>query len=121
MNITSITIKWSESNQIEDGHVFPSLEEANQFLRRVARDEKGKIGYCKVSYAAQFEDGEVYEGRIDVTENDGHCFLEAMQSFVSFYSGKSKPHWMTPEQYENAVKDSRNSEDIVEWCARLGI
>ncbi len=121
MNITSIKINWSESNEIRDGHVFPSLEEANRFLWRVALKEKGKIGYCKVSYTATFEDGEEYQGRIDVSENDGHCFLEAMKSYVSFYAGKSKPHWMKEEQYESLVKDSRNSAETIEWCARLGI
>lgn len=98
--ITQIKIKWSESNQVADGAVFNSLEDANQVLRRIARDERGKIGYCKVAYCATFEDGEEYDGSIDVTEHENHCFLGAMQSFVKFYLGKANPHWLTQERYK---------------------
>jgi len=121
MKITQITIHWTESNQVAENTVFKSLEEANQVLRRIARDERSKIGYCKVSYSALFEDGEEYTGRIDVTENEGHCFLEAMRNYVSFYLGKKNPHWMTAEQYQEVIKDAVDNPEMIAWGKRLGI
>jgi len=121
--IKQITIHWAESNQVAENTVFKSLEEANQVLRRIGRDEGGKIGYCKVSYSTLFEDGEVYTGRIDVTEHDGHCFLEAMRDYVSFYLGKKKPRWMTEEQYQEVLKgaDKVNDPEMIAWGERLGV
>lgn len=121
MNITQIKIKWSESNQVKDETVFNSLEDANQVLRRIARDERGKIGYCKVAYCAKFEDSEEYDGRIDVTEHENHCFLEAMQSFVKFYLGKANPHWMTAEQYKDVIGNAPNNPEYIAWGKRLGV
>ena len=121
MNITQITIKWSESNQVADGAVFNCLEDANQVLRRIARGERGKIGYCKVAYCAKFEDGEEYDGRIDVTEYENHCFLEAMRSFVKFHLGKANPHWMTEEQYKEVIGNCPNDPEYIAWGQRLRI
>lgn len=119
--ITSIQILWSESNECPDGQVYYSLDEANAFLRRVARKEKGKIGYCKVKYKATFADGEEYTGRADVTEFEGHCFLEEMRRYISFLAGLARPGHFTEEQYRDYVKDSAGSAEIKEWVARLGV
>ena len=124
--IKSITILWAESNLVKENAVFDSLESANRLLARIANENKGRRGYCKVKYKATFEDGEEYEGRADVHGSDDEqetvsgklCFLEFMRDHVRFIAGLRKPAFYTEADYQQY----RNpSAETLEWVKRLGI
>ncbi len=114
-----------DSGLCPDGKIYNSLEDANQLLAQISREERGKIGYCKVKYTATFEDGETYSGRIDVQgpETDFNpCFLAAMRDYVSFLAGKRKPAHMSEESYRKYIGASGiHGAERVEWLNRLEI
>lgn len=125
-NIKSITILWAESNLVTENTVFDSLESANRLLARIANENKGRKGYCKVKYLAKFEDGEEYTGRADVHGSDDQqetvsgklCFLEFMRDHVSFICGLRKPSFYTAEQYAATIQPTPEN---LEWVERLGL
>ena len=125
-NVKSITILWAESNLVTENTVFDSLESANRLLARIANENKGRKGYCKVKYLAKFEDGEEYTGRADVHGSDDQqetvsgklCFLEFMRDHVRFISGLRKPDFYTAEQYAEYLNPSA---ETLEWVERLGL
>ncbi len=69
-----------------------------------------------------WSDGEVYEGRYDMTYEDSWKanLGDQIKRFVEFYAGLNRPPHMTDEQYEKVVKvGARRSgisrEDCINW------
>ncbi len=125
MKITQIKIHWTESSLCPGEKIFTSLEEANRLVAQISQEERGNIGYCKVKYTATFEDGETYDGRLDVEGPDkdfNPCFLAAMRSFVSFLAGKRKPAYMSEATYQDYIQSNGiHGEERAEWLERLEI
>lgn len=73
-----------------------------------------EMGYDKHDFIVYFQDGETYEGRLDVKQrccpdNDQNV-KEHVNSFMSFYAGIGKPGWMSLENYERALIGVKKEE-----------
>jgi hypothetical protein len=64
--IVKISFPFSEAPDFKPCD-FCSLAEANKFLRSLPRPE---LGYYKTDFILTFEDGETYEGRYDVGDDE---------------------------------------------------
>lgn len=103
----SITLKWKEGDPGGLPLSFPSFSTANVCLQRlrVTAPPKGQ-GYDKTDFVVEFEDGETYEGRIDLQRDvyetlDGH-----IREFCEFHAGRTVrlPAHLTPAQYQRFLK-----------------
>lgn len=100
----SIKITFSESGNFTSPEEFRTFADANVFLRELARNAPGPGGgYYKTDFTITFEDGETYEGRIDLTNVESPDLVEHVRKFVEFYAGWIKaselPSHISEEQY----------------------
>jgi hypothetical protein len=70
-------------------------------------------GYDKHDLRVEFEDGEVFEGRLDCKhpecdDNDLNP-AEHVRRFWRFYAGEYRPDHLTPEEYAKHIKPFRES------------
>ena len=102
--LKSIKVEWSESNLLENGHVYDSWAEAESDFRAAALAHKGG-GYDKTKFVITWADGEVYEGRIDLNSKDqsliGH--IRNFQLHIMDPKNLGKFNW-TEEDQESARK-----------------
>lgn len=106
--VKAITIKWSESPDFETPRTFTDFESADQFLRELARNAPGPGGgYYKTDFEIEFEDGETYSGRYDLTNHETVDLARHVRQFAKFYSGRlmasELPSHLTSEQYREIV------------------
>ncbi len=77
IGVKEITIHWAEGSV--DAYPFPktytSYKDANEDIKLVYNDWKEEsVGYNKTKFTVVFEDGEVYEGRLDVCEKEDNPY-----------------------------------------------
>lgn len=87
-----------------------SYEEADRKLKRWAETAPEKGGYDKTDFEVEWEDGETYKGRYDLTYEDHkkgkHNLLgHQIQQELLFRSGLWRPEHLTPEQYERYLEN----------------
>jgi hypothetical protein len=71
----------------------------------ISRAHGGLGGYDKCDFTIEFEDGETYSGRYDLQRHmDEGLLQEHVQRFVKFHAGLYRPVHMTPESYENLLR-----------------
>lgn len=104
----SIEITFSESGNFTSPEEFRTFEEANIFLRELARTAPGPGGgYHKTDFTITFEDGETYKGRIDLTNFESPDIGAHVRKFVEFYSGglgiDQLPSHVSPTAYRAIV------------------
>ena len=130
--IKSITWHWNEGIQYFDSkNIKLTLKEADDYLKRVARDMRPLGGYNKVKFTATFEGGEAYEGRFDVhhidekqeTSTGALSFLDHIIDHIKFYCGESKPNHWTENQYKDHVENFgiTDESEMLAWYERLGL
>jgi len=70
VKVKDIEIVWSEGDQSKFDKFpkkYKTWKDANDAIKPIALDNKGYQGYNKVKFIVTFENGETYEGRLDVT------------------------------------------------------
>jgi hypothetical protein len=92
-SVTKVEILWSEFGPFEKFKPsFPSLLVADVALEQAARmhGPDGDMTYAKTGFRVTWDDGETYEGRIDV--NRDSCSIAAqIRTYVGIYSGEALP------------------------------
>jgi hypothetical protein len=79
VKVKTITILWAEGNQ-SNYPKFPqsykTWKEANDIVKKIFDDfsESGGEGYNKAKFQIKWEDGEDYEGRLDVSEKEDNPY-----------------------------------------------
>lgn len=109
-----------------------TLTEANAILANNAETAPKGGAYDKHDFLIEFEDGEVYQGRIDVhhpsyapTEKVGQHVIE----FLRFYGGLCQPEELpshfTPEKYINFITNQHggtiNHSEYVEFLNKYDL
>jgi hypothetical protein len=121
VKVASITITRAEglSKLCGKPQVYLSWEDARiGMLRMNSTYPKAGQGYDKHDLRVVFENGETYSGRMDVkqidVENNDQDPLIHVREMIQFYTGKHRPYWMKPEQYEQALIGV-NRQEYVEY------
>ncbi len=113
--VREIKIQWSESARLRDGQTFGSFAEANVALRFAAQDAPEGGAYDKTGFLMTYEDGETYEGRIDLTRKmtTGDVLGDHVRGFQSTRSGRVCPPHLTPARLEEmlSVYDASFAKD----------
>lgn len=114
-------------------HTFRTLSEANSFLFHSANtvtvypDCEG--GYDKHDFWIEFEDGEAYQGRIDL-HHPSYAPPERIgkhvRDFLRFYGGllrsEELPRHLKPKDYAHMIAVSgRNSAEYQAWLDRYNL
>lgn len=85
-----------------------SLEDADETLRDWARTApKPSGGYDKTDFKVTFADGETYEGRYDLTQEDRKkksLLGTHIQENLLFHGGLHRPSHLTAEQYDRYLE-----------------
>lgn len=91
---------------------------ANAMLGAWSRTAPKTGGYDKCGFKVEYEDGETYEGRYDLTGNEWPSIERHMREFLTFYSGERCPGHLKPEQYARYIA-SLDPKDIADTKAFL--
>ena len=106
INMKKLVIVCSEG-LIGENIEFNSWNDFNSQLIELAleHDKDGYTGsYYKTKFQIHWEDGEVYEGRLDVnTMEDTNVGLHVKQH-LQFHTGECCPDHMTQEEYDGYLK-----------------
>jgi hypothetical protein len=109
IHMTSITFKYKEGRTIWDKH-FPvtvhSWDEAQKIMIPWIHDAPENGGYDKLDFRIEYEDGESYEGTIDLKRE--HLGVpnpvgNHVYSFAMFHAGRHLPDWMKEEAYQEIL------------------
>lgn len=100
--LKKITILWHEGNQatgIPNNTELPSFAEAQKAIMGIYQHNPGNLpdmGYDKLKFILEWQDGESYEGRLDMCQDDDNPFdhdnLIAWHClrFLNYHSAKSE-------------------------------
>jgi hypothetical protein len=82
-----------------------SFADANRVIKNWATSAPKNGGYDKVDFKVTWEDGEVYEGRYDMTYEDTWKanIGDQIRRFMLFHSGLERPYWLTEDRYQQQV------------------
>lgn len=110
------------TNDLGEG-VFPSLEAADDQLRRWARTapKQGK-GYDKTDFRIDWADGETYKGRYDLQREDttkNNLLGSHIQHYLAFHAGIFCPEHMKRKDYERYLEESGCEEGGEKRAATL--
>jgi hypothetical protein len=103
--VTKVEITQSESNLLDKQRPdFPSLEIADVAIGCLA-DSLRKTGrFCvKTWFKITFSDGEVYDGRIDVTPTE-RSIQRHVTDYVAYCAGRKRPPTMRAEDVPGYMK-----------------
>jgi hypothetical protein len=106
IRVKEITFLWSESALIKNNQTFATFEEAEKLISMAAQS-KDSQGYDKTAFLITWEDGETYEGRIDIMRKDmtkKTPLKDHIEHFNYGLIGERKPANYTDEQYESLLK-----------------
>jgi len=119
IKVKSIRIYGSESSYAGD-NTFDGWFDAGVHIRGIAKWAPRGGAYDKTQFKVTFEDGSVYDGRLDIqhytmpyegSEND---LAQHIHNHLSFYAGNWCPPHMTGEDYQNHLK-SDGPDSIKEY------
>lgn len=116
-----ITIKWSE-NEEPLPRSFSMFEDAEALIRRMRQTAPDDGSYDKTDFEIEFEDGETYQGRIDLERNVAETIAQHCIEFATFYSGrqdsKTLPAHLPPDQYRMVMR-RYTDEQRAQWAKFL--
>lgn len=107
--------------------IVHSLEAADEVLKKWAQTApKPGGGYDKTDFKVTFDDGETYEGRYDLKQEDRKkksLLGTHIQENLVFYGGLHRPSHLTAEQYDQFIENmSREGgptqEDYIEFLRK---
>lgn len=78
---------------------------ANAVLRRIAATAPASGGYYKCDFIVTFDDGDTYQGRIDIKRFGNETLEGHIQHHCEFHSGQAKAPWMGEKRYRTFLKD----------------
>jgi hypothetical protein len=106
IKLKSVTFVWSESSVIEDGHTVYSFAEADQVIKQIAAKAPNNGAYHKTSFRIEWEDGQTYEGRIDVQRKHifGYSLSQHVKDYAKYRAGMKKPSNYSQEEYESLLQ-----------------
>ena len=91
-----------ETHRIEGENVWGR---ANALLLRMSRTAPSGGGYDKTGFKVIYEDGEEYEGRLELTADKTPNIQNHMRSYCEMHTGRYRPAHMTEARYQNYLKD----------------
>lgn len=104
-------------------HVFDGpdcWQRASAWLRSQAGTFPRAGGYDKHDFSVTFEDGYVYEGRLDcqhpTCEGPDLDVAEHVHGFLLFYTGKRKPAHLSQKLYDDFLM---RSQEMVSGCGSI--
>lgn len=106
-----IMVRWSECGLVRGGEMFSTWTDANQFIMRIARDHDANGGYYKTSFVVCWENGYVYQGRLDVNMKDDNDISEHIRQHCEFHAGTWTPSHMTKEDHEQYLNNFNIDRD----------
>lgn len=115
--VTHITLIRAEgpTSECDKPKDVTSFLEANSALYRWSTSAPKHGGYDKCDFWIEWEDGEKYEGRYDLTHwtKETPDLGRHVRSFVGYMAGTKKPLWMKPEMWERVCRE--NAKDAPAW------
>lgn len=83
--------------------VFKTFEEASNTLGFMARTAPKSGGYDKTDFIVVWNDGETYEGRVDLKRQHilGYDLRAHIRANLTFHAGLSNPSHLSPGVYES--------------------
>lgn len=101
IEVKTIQFVWSESGDIQDELTVNTFQEAEQLIKKAAKNAPDNGAYDKTKFLITWSDGQTYEGRIDIIYSDmfkAQPLKDHIQSFAnyvinskeSFYSEEDK-------------------------------
>lgn len=129
IKLKSITFGFSENSMANSflvGKSFKSFRDANLMIGKCAHTAPDTGGYDKTDFTLTFEDGEVYNGRLDMDRKmvGGYGILQKhVRSFLEFYAGKHRPAHLTQEQYDRVLgyHGPDQQAECKEWLANYDL
>lgn len=118
--VSRITVNRVEgpTRELEGPRTATDFKEANRILARWALSAP-PIGYDKVDFKVEWEDGSIYTGRYDLVREDvSRASLDGhIREVASFYAGLRRPHDLGQDKYEFAVKSMEQTSGMPrgEW------
>lgn len=116
-----LIIVWSE-RLVEENVEFTSWDTFNAKLEEITQehDKDGYTGaYAKTKFQIIWQDGEVYEGRLDINTQDDTNVGQHTLDFLNFHSGKHCPAHMSEAEYQNylsqfGIDDKQGVQDYID-------
>lgn len=115
MKVQSVTIGFSEAPNHAALTIFPTLADANTYLRRLSFGQKPNDGYWKTDFSIAFDDGTVYDGRFDIGADaptlEQHCLHFCKKAngdsvFSKFVKEEAKPFFLKMQAvFEDLLRD----------------
>ncbi len=103
IEMKSIQIIWHEGTGEFDGKIFADWNEFNDTLAKIAVQHGGSLGYSKTKFLLTWNDGETYEGRLDVNAEDDLNVEQHILDHLTFYTGERCPDHMTEQEYKSYI------------------
>jgi len=115
--ITKITIRWSEAD-FTGPRDFDTIEAASAFLSSLGHPKGG--GYYKTGFEIVWENGDSYEGRIDL---DGRYpdLREHIKRVLLFSAGAAKPSGWSNKTYAMVLGRSDQKETATRMLAECEV
>ncbi len=112
IKMQKLIIVWSEG--LADENIeYDSWYNFNVELQKIANehDADGYTGaYAKTKFQIVWNDGEVYEGRLDVNTKDDTNVGQHVLDFLKFHTGEFQPAHMSDEDYQSYLSMSGGNE-----------
>lgn len=107
MKIKGIVLERAEGPAKECGRRIQcdTYSHASLILGQWARTAPATGGYDKCDFWVTWEDGETYQGRVDLERkhSTGYDLRRHMLDFLTFYTGERRPFHLTAAQYAAAL------------------
>ena len=121
--VVKVSLLWSENDSMPLPRHFPTIDEADAYLRRMAHDAPKDGSYHKTDFQIVFADGEDYKGRYDLTHPDARegpvSIARHVLRFALHYSGRMKdsdlPSHLPPEIYRANIAKHPHREEYAKF------
>lgn len=121
VEMEKIIILWSEAF-CEENLVFDSWQSTNKKLKEIS--DMTSSSYTKTKFQVHWQDGNVYEGRLDIEANGFDTNIgQHMIDFLKFYSGQHCPKGMSSGQYKQhlAIFSKKDMDDNKSYLEKYNI
>lgn len=116
IKLKGLTIHWAEGDESKYDKfpkTYTSWSNANKAVFPIYADNDGP-GYNKVKFTAEFQNGEVYEGRLDVCEKEdnpfkGNVFGNHIKDYLDYLLNKCT---RTSEESKKDIREFLNKYDL---------
>lgn len=126
IQMKQIKIVWHEGTGDFDGFTTNSWSEFNETLEQIAAQHGSDYGYSKTKFELTWQDGEVYEGRLDVNTKSDKNVGQHILEHLNFYSGQCEdlPKHFTPETYQEYIEGcttAKERKSYIQYMERYDI